>query len=107
MTRIPRAIVDEVDALVVELDTATIAEPFTAPATSSWKVIAAAWHRFKSLVDALDEAVAAPLAANSPKAFVRAHGLVGDEAYRLSFWLTHVGVAIARRRRSSRPGRTK
>jgi hypothetical protein len=98
MTRrlLPHPSVSEVDALVLALDEATIDEPLTEPATSSYAVIVAAWDRFKALVEDLDVAVSAPLSKGAPRLFERAPELVNDDAHELAFWLAHVGEAVAR-----------
>lgn len=92
----PHPSVAEVDALVQALDEATIDEPLTEPATSSYSVIVDAWDRFKALVEDLDAAIMAPLSKGAPRLFQRAPELVNDEAHELAFWLAHVGDAVAR-----------
>jgi hypothetical protein len=96
----PPEIVAEVDRLVAELDHYILVDP-SEPTTSSFAVIAVAWGRFMRLVGLLDAAVASPFADSSAPALRRAGELVGGDAFRLSFWLVHIGEAIARRITSS------
>ena len=103
MTRPPLDLIRLIDGIVAEFDADTIDEPYTSPATSSFETIADEWERFRLLVDALDHALSDPLAEGSADTLKRGEELTGHEAYRLSFWLTHIGDAIQRRSRSLPP----
>jgi hypothetical protein len=61
MTRPSVELVKLIDDVVAHLDADTGEEPYTPPMTSSFAVIASLWERFKSLIDALDDAVANPI----------------------------------------------
>ena len=90
-----RPVIERVDQLVAQLDGVTT-EDVHLPATSSYAVIVVAWKRFKTLVDYVDAAVADPFADDAVDWLSHADRLSDHDAYRLSFWLSHVAEAIAR-----------
>jgi hypothetical protein len=89
-------VIQVVDHLVAKFDQETLGDDYRPGVTSSYQVIAAAWERFKSLVDHLDLAVARPLEEGAASVLQGADALVGLEADRVAFWLVHVGDAIKR-----------
>lgn len=88
-------VIERVDGLVSQLDQATI-ENVELPATSSYAVIVEEWERFKMFVGHVDAAVADPFSDDAADWLSRADRLTDHDAYRLSFWLTHVAEAISR-----------
>lgn len=96
MTRPSPDTIARVDALVAALDRDTIDEPFEPPATSSYEVIVVAWASFKALIDGIDGVIGSPFAEGSADVLCAADALVAQEAYKLAFWLTHVGEALSR-----------
>jgi hypothetical protein len=85
-----------VDEMIEALDAATLGAVQRRKATSSFAFIVASWDRFRVLVDALETALTNPLDPAAAMVLKRAAELVDQDAYRLSFWLTHIAEATER-----------
>jgi hypothetical protein len=94
----PADLANEIDRIVEAYDAATLPElPQHGRATVSFADLCAGWDRFADLVNAIGVALVKPLAEDAPEALRRAGELVDDDAFRLSYRLSHVGDALARR----------
>jgi hypothetical protein len=94
----PPDLADEIDRIVDAYDAATLPEsPQHGRATASFADVCAGWGRFADLVNAIGVALVQPFAEDAPEVLRRAGELVDDDAFWLSYRLSHVGDALARR----------